>query len=105
LGIAQYLRPWLEPELTARYAALGKQLDGSACRLSRLRAAWAGTGKSAQLPVSAKAFCVADPDSDACALGDSPLPLEMFARPYVGNTLIAIGTPDWFKPYDELTSP
>ena len=105
LGIAQYLRPWLEPELTERYAALGQQLDGSACRLSRLRAAWAGTAKSAQLPVSARAFCVADPDSDACALGDAPLPLATFSRPYVGNTLIAIGTPDWFKPYDELTSP
>lgn len=105
LGMGQYLRPWLEPELPERYAALGKQLDGSACRLSRLRAAWAGQAKSAQLPVSARAFCVADADSDACALGDSPLPLETFARPYIGNTLIAIGTPAWFKPYDELTSP
>jgi hypothetical protein len=101
IALAHYLRPYLEDELPERYASLTRALETSGCRLRRARAAWQSNDPAGQLATNGRALCQQSPGQPAevCNapewIGHFP-----FFRPFIGNTLVAIAVPDWFKKYD-----
>ena len=105
-GQAFFLRGYLQDQLPERYASMGTTLESSGCRLRRLRLAWKNPEPSAgQLPVKGSALCMQEPGIEAseCAVPDGAI-LFPFARAFIGDNLVTLATPDWFKKYRDLAA-
>jgi hypothetical protein len=101
LGTAHFLRGYLQRRLPERYGALTRSMEESSCRLRRQRAVWTDARPEGQLPVSVMAFCAGefgDPSMSLCRAPNFVVTLP-FVREYLGMTLVASSTYDWFKPY------
>jgi hypothetical protein len=100
LGLAWFLKGYLQEELPERYAALTKALDQSPCRLTRARAAWKGTDTGGQLPVSGAAMCMTDAGAVPADCWMPNLVMRFGAvRTFIGLNLATIAATDWFKRY------
>jgi hypothetical protein len=103
VGGAHFLRGYLEAELPTRYAELDAALTRSPCRLSRLRDVWTSRSKVGQLPATGEAFCVSRMGAPGtCDVPALPLSLVPYSRAFIGNTLLSIAGPNWFKQYEKL---
>ncbi|MCA2981481.1 MAG: hypothetical protein INH41_16435 [Myxococcaceae bacterium] len=95
---ALFIRPFARVVLPERYAALGKALDGSDCRLRRLRRAWATPGEGELTPKPDDRLCY-EPYI-ICLAPETTVRLNLpFMRPAFGAKLVLDSTWPAFKGY------
>jgi hypothetical protein len=102
MGTAHIMRKFAESEVPERYAAITQALEKNSCRLRRARAAWTSNDPSGQIPDTAEALCMSEVGGtvSSCPVPDAFVRLS-FVRAAIGDTLLALANPDWFRVYKQ----